>query len=410
MTSEQDPVQRAAGDDADLYDVVTWEPRTALDRASAWLYGGLGTGARAAVVALAVLVVVGQFAAATVLVLVDRPVVGVYVLLSVVPALAVAGYIWRADATRREPLQLLVVTFALGFLFAGFAAVLNSAFSGVFFGVAEAGPAWVGLVVPALFYFLVVGPVEETVKWLAMRLYAYRDDRFDAVVDGAVYGAMAGLGFATIENAVYVLREVLAVAQAAGGQPATEVAFQVAAVRTFAGPGHVIYSAFAGYYLGLAKFNPDDAGPIVVKGLVIASLIHATYNTAVTNLGAVAEFVGVAQGIAFLAFVVVYDGVFLYVLYRKLNSYRAAYVASGAHELDDDEAAEAVVEDELEEGEQLDDDEEEATDSDDRTEEAAEEVDEAAERPDEPTDYREGSGAGESGGGEADDEDEDSAS
>jgi len=339
MPSEQDPVQRAAGDDLDLYDVATWEPRTVLDRASAWLYGALGTGAKALVVALAVLIVVAQFAAATGLVLVDRPVVGVYVLLSVVPALAVAGYIWRSDATRREPLELLVVTFALGFLFAGFAAVLNSVFSGVFFGLADASPGWVAVVAPALFYFAVVGPVEETVKWLAIRLYAFRDDRFDAVVDGAVYGAMAGLGFATIENAVYVLREVVAVTQTAGGQQATQVAFQVAAVRTFAGPGHVIYSAFAGYYLGLAKFNPDDAGPIVVKGLVVAALIHATYNTAVTNLGAVAEFVGLAQGVAFLAFVVVYDGVFFYVLYRKLSAYRLAYVTSGARAADQAAAA-----------------------------------------------------------------------
>src|SRR6056297_2498500 len=167
MTSERDPVQRAAGDDADLYDVATWEPRSALDRASAWLYGALGTGVRAFVVALAVLVVVGQFAAATGLVLVDRPVVGVYVLLSVVPALAVAGYIWRADATRREPLELLVVTFAFGFLFAGFAAVLNSAFSGFFFQFTSGSPAWLAFIAPALFFFLVVGPVEETVKWLA---------------------------------------------------------------------------------------------------------------------------------------------------------------------------------------------------------------------------------------------------
>jgi len=390
MTDETDPVQRAAGDNADLHDVATWEPRSGLDRASAWLYGALGTGARAFVVALAALVVVAQFAAATGLVLVDRPVVGVYVLLSVVPALAVAAYIWRADATRREPLELLVVTFALGFLFAGFAAVLNSLFSGAFFGVAEAGGGGlVALVVPALFYFLVVAPVEETVKWLAIRLYAFRDDRFDAVVDGAVYGAMAGLGFATIENAVYVLREVVSVTQSTGGQPVAEVAFQVAAVRTLAGPGHVIYSAFAGYYLGLAKFNPDDAGPIVVKGLVVASLIHATYNTAVTNLGGLAEFVGVAQGVAFLGFVVLYDGVFFYALYRKLSAYQAAYVTSGAaaadgRDGDDEDAAEPSGAVDL--------------DGTERAREGAERVEPGRRGGDEEgDDYREGSGATESG-------------
>ncbi|MFC3478127.1 PrsW family intramembrane metalloprotease [Halobacterium litoreum] len=337
MTEKRDPVQEAGEGEFDLYDVATWEERTFLDRASTRLYGTLVTGARASVVALAVLIVVAQFAAAAGLVYVNRPAVAVYVLLSVVPALGMAAYIWRADVTMQEPLELLVVTFAFGFLFAGFAAVLNSAFSGFFFQFTSDSPAWLAFLAPALYFFLVVGPVEETVKWLAVRLYAFRSDRFDAVVDGAVYGAMAGLGFATIENAIYIAREVIVVSQSAGNAVVADVALQTAAVRTLAGPGHVIYSAFAGYYLGLAKFNPENRGPIVVKGLVIASLIHATYNTSVTNLGAVADAIGLSQGVAFLAFVVAFDGFFFYVLYRKLTAYRDAYVETGASEAYDDE-------------------------------------------------------------------------
>ncbi|WP_089649627.1 PrsW family intramembrane metalloprotease [Halobacterium hubeiense] len=331
MSAERDPVQRASEGDEDLYDVATWEPRTALDRVSTWLYGSIVTSARAGVVVLAVLIVLAQFAAALGLVFVDRPVVGLYVLLSVVPALGMAAFVWKADVTKQEPLELLVVTFAFGFLFAGFAAILNTVFSGLFLGSVTAdAPLWIAVLAPALYYFLIVGPVEETVKWLAIRLYAFRSDRFDAVVDGAVYGAVAGLGFATIENAIYIGREVVMAASAAGSAAAIDVGLQTAAVRTLAGPGHVIYSAFAGYYLGLAKFNPDDAGPIIVKGLVIAAVIHATYNTVVTNLGVVTNTLGVAPGLVFLGFVVVYDGTLFYVLYRKLKRYRAAYDRTGA--------------------------------------------------------------------------------
>jgi RsiW-degrading membrane proteinase PrsW (M82 family) len=351
MAPDEDPVQRASTDDADLYDVATWEPRTTLDRFAAWLYGGIVTTARASVVALAVLIVVAQFAAALGLVFVDRPVVGVYVLLSVVPALAMAGLVWKADVTRREPLELLVVTFAFGFLFAGFAAVLNSAVSGVFLGsLTEQSPLWLVLLAPALYYFLIVGPVEETVKWLAIRLYAFRSSRFDAVVDGAVYGAMAGLGFATIENAIYVGREVVLASQAAESVSAAEIGLQTAAVRTLAGPGHVIYSAFAGYYLGLAKFNPEDAGPIVVKGLVIASVLHAVYNTAVTNLSVFTDALGVSAGLVFIGFVVVYDGGLFYVLYRKLTRYRAAYEDSGADQVHEPPAGERGLESEDDDG------------------------------------------------------------
>ena len=334
MSADEDPVQRASGDDVDLYDIATWEPRTSLDRLSAWLYGSIVTTARASVVVLAVLILVAQFAAAFVLVFIDRPVVGVYILLSVVPALVMTAFVWKADVTNREPLELLVVTFAFGFLFAGFAAVLNSALSGYFFGsLTESTPMWLAVVAPALYYFLVVGPVEEGVKWLAIRLYAYRSPRFDAVVDGAVYGAVAGLGFATIENAIYIAREVVLASQVAGNAVAADVGLRTAAVRTLTGPGHVIYSAFAGYYLGLAKFNPEDAGPIVVKGLVIASVIHATYNTIVTNLSLFTDVVDVAPGLVFIGFVLVYDGGLFYVLYRKLVAYRTAFEASDADEL-----------------------------------------------------------------------------
>ncbi len=338
MSAERDPVERASGDDQDLYDVATWEPRTALDRFSTWLYGGLATTGRAVVVVLAVLIVAAQFAAALGLVFFDRPVVAVYVLLSVVPALGLAAFVWKADATKREPLELLVVTFAFGFLFAGFAAILNSVFSGLFLGsITDQTPLAVAVVAPALYFFLVVGPVEETVKWLAIRLYAYRSDRFDAVVDGAVYGAVAGLGFATIENAIYIGREVVAALEATGGPAAVSVGLETAAVRTLAGPGHVIYSAFAGYYLGLAKFNPENRGPIVVKGLVIASVIHATYNTVVTNLGVLTGAIALPPGFVFIGFVVVYDGALFYVLYRKLKRYRAAYEQTGAETFDDDQ-------------------------------------------------------------------------
>ncbi|AHG02739.1 hypothetical protein HALDL1_03190 [Halobacterium sp. DL1] len=331
MADETDPVQRAGGNGDDLYDVVTWEERTLLDRVSVWLYSALTTTARATVVVLSLLIILAQFAAAVGLVFVDRPIIAVYVLLSVVPALGLALFIWKADVTKREPLELLVVTFALGFLFAGFAAVLNSISSGFFFGLAgEGAPGWLAVLAPALFFFLIVGPVEETVKWLAIRLYAYRSTRFDAVVDGAVYGAMAGLGFATVENALYISREVLTASQAASGAIFDSVALQTAAVRTFAGPGHVIYSAFAGYYLGLAKFNQENRGPIVVKGLLIAAVIHATYNTLVTNLASITGTLNVSTGLGFIAFVILYDGALLWVLYRKLSAYQDAYVRTGA--------------------------------------------------------------------------------
>ena len=308
--SDTDPVEASAPDGTDLYDVATWEPRTVLDRIAVRLHGALAGGARLGVVLLALLVFVAQIGG--VVWLASRnPTLGVVALLSALPALGLVAFVWRQDVVEKEPLGTLAATFVLSVLFASFAATINTALGGLFRAVG----AW-GMV---LYFFLIVGPGEELVKWLAIRLYAFERSEFDAVIDGAVYGAVAGLGFATIENTLYVVQGFVR-AQQAGATQAIGAALGTATSRALAGPGHVIYSAWAGYYLGLAKFNPDNRGPIVVKGLLIAALIHALYNSIVT----VAPLGGLSLP-GYLAFVIVYDGLFLYLLYRKLARYRDSY-------------------------------------------------------------------------------------
>ncbi|SFF84580.1 Membrane proteinase PrsW, cleaves anti-sigma factor RsiW, M82 family [Halopelagius inordinatus] len=311
--AKRDPVQKATDDSADLYDISTWEERTSVDGLAVFIYRVLAGSARIAVVAVALLLLlgIGGLAALT------DPQTGILTLLSAIPALGLAAYVYYSDATTNEPLSLLVGTFLLGVLTANFAAVLNGYLKPYFGGL--------GFVGTVLFFYLVVGPVEETVKLLAVRLFAYTDERFSSVVDGAVYGAMAGLGFATIENALYITRELptegldlgLGLIGAGGG---------ITAVRALAGPGHVIYSAIAGYYLGLAKFNRGSRGPIIIKGLLIATFVHATYNSTV-GIGSaiIATFTGLGSLTSFLVYILIYDGIFGLYLLRKIKRYNDAY-------------------------------------------------------------------------------------
>ncbi|WP_136716410.1 PrsW family intramembrane metalloprotease [Halorientalis salina] len=310
MASDRDPIERSLGESRDLYDIATWENRTVLDGVSVRITRGLSAGKRPLVLALAVVIILAQVAFTGFAVL-RNPTLGALTVLSVVPAFALAAYIWYGDPTLRESAASLVVTFLLGVFFAGFAAVVNSLFGGLFAAIPVVGMA--------LFFFLVVGPVEEFVKWLAVRFYAFRLDEFDAVVDGAVYGAVAGLGFAFIENVLYITAVYLDAVQ--GGASVLPATIGIASVRSLAGPGHVIYSAFAGYYLGLAKFNEEHAAAIVVKGLLVATLIHGLYNTAVTYLPTVIPF----SFPVFVGFIVLYDGVWLAILFRKIARYRTAY-------------------------------------------------------------------------------------
>lgn len=324
----KDPVEARADGSEDLYDITAWEPRTALDRLAIKTHRGAVRAGRRFIVALGVFILIAILALSGAGgLIIDDPFILGLAAFSIIPAGLLALYIYRTDITTKEPPSLLVATFVLSVLFAGFAAIINTAF-----GFLQLFPL-VGIV---LFFYLVVGPVEESVKMLAVWLYPYRDGRFDSVVDGAVYGAVAGLGFAAIENVLYITQNLQTPASVFlqtglgvvdGFADTLEAGGQIAAVRGLAGPGHVVYSAFAGYYLGLAKFNRENAGPIVAKGLLIAAFIHATYNTLVGLVpGLVSLLVpGVPILVLFFGFVIVYQGVFFYILYRKLKRYETAY-------------------------------------------------------------------------------------
>ena len=319
MSSRSDPVEEASPEGRDLYDIATWEERTSLDGLAVAVYWLITRLTKFLVLFTAFLILVAILASFG-FGLVFDPVVAGLVGMSAIPALGLAAYVYVSDVTTREPLSLLVATFLLSVLTATFAAVFNSVAQPFFEPL-----GYLGIV---LFFFIIVGPVEETVKLLAVRLYAYTDDRFDAVIDGAVYGAIAGLGFVVIENFVYIagnvdideLRLSASVIGAGDG---------IAAIRALAGPGHVIYSAFAGYYLGLAKFNPEHRGPIIVKGLLIAATIHALYNSLVgPATTAISSLTGLSMVPALFVFVVVFQGFFGYILLLKIWRYRDAYLST----------------------------------------------------------------------------------
>jgi RsiW-degrading membrane proteinase PrsW (M82 family) len=319
MATDRDPIQKHTDGSADLYDIATWDVRSHLDRLAVSIYTALRATSRLVVFLLALLILLIQLVLGGLGAAFADPAFVVFVGLSIVPALLLAVYVWYVDITTSEPLTLVVGTFVLGVLFAGFAGVLNTLAQPLF--------QYIPLIGTVLFFYLFVAPVEETVKLLAIRLYAYRRPRFDAVIDGAVYGAVAGLGFATIENVIYIASHVTNplvtnLFIAAGG---------IVPLRALAGPGHVIYSTIAGYYLGLAKFNPESAGPIVVKGVLIAAAIHATYNTLVAIVpGLLGRFIAVPPFVGFFAFVIVYDGIIGLYLYRKLARYHRTYDTVGA--------------------------------------------------------------------------------
>lgn len=111
--------------------------------------------------------------------------------------------------------------------------------------------------------FGAVAPSEEIVKCAAVLLIAFPRRFFNEPLDGIVYAVLAAMGFATVENILY----------------AVHFGFQTTIVRAFtAVPAHFVFAIVQGYYIGRAKFNPENRLSLILQGLGIAVLMHGTYD------------------------------------------------------------------------------------------------------------------------------------
>ncbi len=149
-----------------------------------------------------------------------------------------------------------------------------------FFGMASVVPA--GLLeyaAPSGFLnMVIVAPViEESCKFLAVLMTLYRDPEFDEPMDGVIYAAAAALGFASLENGLYLYQAYMT----------SEGMFHnIAIIRAFLSvPGHALFSIMWGYALGVVKFSEKQYGRrVMALGLASAMGSHALFNF-ICNLG-----------------------------------------------------------------------------------------------------------------------------
>lgn len=182
--------------------------------------------------------------------------------LAIAPAVFLLVYLYFRDRYEREPLGLVVRTFFVGALMALPVVAVNYLILqplAVALGVAAgAGKApWEAFVTAAL--------TEEFFKLAAVLLVAYRNPNFNEPFDGIVYTAAASLGFAALENVLYVLQ----------GGLTTGLVRAVLSV-----PGHGVFGIIMGYYVGRAKFADGHLRKVTLflGALGLPVLLHGLFN------------------------------------------------------------------------------------------------------------------------------------
>lgn len=191
-------------------------------------------------------------------------------LIALAPGLFLFWYFNHRDKYEPEPKRKIVKIFFLGALMVIPAAIIEMLLMTV------VNRSTAGLLNIFVLSFLVIAPIEELLKYLAVRKWIYKSLEFDEIMDGIVYTVSASLGFATVENVMYVLR----------------LGIETGIVRAFlAVPGHALFGALMGYYIGKAKFNKEKETQLILRGIIYAILCHGIYDFLVLAPSALSSLV-----------------------------------------------------------------------------------------------------------------------
>ena len=220
---------------------------------------------------------------------------------AVVPTAAYCAVFDRADRYEREPRALLVVAFVWGAL----PAVILSLISEIALGSPFISDG--GSLQAALVEGVVIAPiVEEIAKGIALLgLFVWSRSEFDGALDGLVYGALVGFGFAMTENFMYF---VGAYDQGGFGN----LTWLIAVRSVIFGLNHAFYTSLTGIGLGLARNQRNVAARLALAGLGLSAaiLVHSLHNLGVlvvdiTPLGVLLSLLIAGAGLALIVAAVI---------------------------------------------------------------------------------------------------------
>jgi len=183
-------------------------------------------------------------------------------LLAAVPAIIWLIVFYLQDRLEPEPKRYILGVFALGAVLSG---TIGQPLISSFFRVTDWAnfSLWSKIAADVL----VVGALQAFLIYAAVRYTVFLSDEFDEPVDGVIYGAAAGLGYATMMSISYII--------AHGGVDLGVGAIRVAVTAL----AYASFGGVLGYFLGQAKF--EDHSPFwLPAGLVLTAVLNGIVTSA----------------------------------------------------------------------------------------------------------------------------------
>lgn len=242
------------------------------------------------------------------------------VIAAVLPVLLYVGLIYWVDYYEKEPTWLLSAAFLWGAVPAALLALLfNTVLSLPFYYLFSERSAELvagGAIAPV---------VEEVTKGLALFLILIiRRNELDSPLDGVIYGAMVGMGFAMVENILYYT----AYFSESGASGWNELVFIRGVIF---GLNHALYTALTGFGIALARMSRSWLVRLTAPllGLAAAMTLHAIHNLSMFNGTTIAFFTGLTFGWGGVAMTVLIMALALYQERLWMRRYLAEEVDLG---------------------------------------------------------------------------------
>lgn len=204
------------------------------------------------------------------------------ILFAILPAAALMAYIYRKDKLEKESPALLRLLALYGVVSTVPAIVLEMIGSSVVSAIFRQDSFLYAFVMN----FIVVAAVEEGVKFYFLSRKSWTSPEFNCQFDGVVYAVFVSLGFALLENILYVLR----------------YGFSVAVSRALLSvPGHGCFGVFMGAFYGLAKRYANYGCPKKCRkslrlSVLVPAVLHGIYDFIAST-----EYISAGAFLAFVA-------------------------------------------------------------------------------------------------------------
>lgn len=206
---------------------------------------------------------------------------------ALLPVAILLYYIYRKDKNSPEPTKELIKAFLFGILSIplsfcisipfGVIGLYNNEVTNIFDSIRL---SFFGAAIP-----------EEVAKFFILWLVLRKNRFFDEKMDGIVYAVCVSLGFAAVENIMYLFSNI-------------DTFLAVGVSRAiFSVPGHFCFGILMGYYYSLAKFYPHS--PKLNKALILIApiLVHGIYDSILFSIKVTTTISGILM-IVFLVFCV----------------------------------------------------------------------------------------------------------